>query len=141
MTTRGDRGQRQWRIRFRFDDFDRGPNRAGRNEPFASDEGFAMGMVDGQQESAHQALNEGQSDQRLIHHAIRAEKLLAEHADHVDPASGRARGAGQDRREVGVSRDSATECAAESIVYRRALDLQAIDPASRRPSPSTEALR
>ena len=84
-----------------------------------------MGMVYRQQQPVHQAVDERQSDQWVIEHAVRPEELLGEERQHVDPAAG---GASLDRHagsEVDLGRQLATECIAESILNDTAVDLDA----------------
>jgi len=128
-------------MRFLFDDFDGLTKRAGCSQPLTGRQEVTVRMVGGEQEPAHQAVDERQPDKRLIDQAVGPEKLLLEKQQHVDPASGRGRRDRHDWCEIDAWHHLPAECITESVVDGTPVDLEAHDPAARFPSRRAETLR
>lgn len=65
--------------------FDGGTDRAGRCRPFVADDGLPVWMRSGQQEAAHETVDEWHTDKRLGKQAVLPENLLGEQPQHRDP--------------------------------------------------------
>jgi hypothetical protein len=76
VATCGKGGHRRWQVRLSFDDVDRDANGARPSLPSACRYGLAVRVIDSQLEPTDQAVDEWQSDHRLIEQAVWPEKLL-----------------------------------------------------------------
>jgi hypothetical protein len=112
-------------MRFRFDDFDGRTNHAWGNQLFVVGESVSVEMVGGQQKAPHEAVDERQSDQRVIEDAVGPEQLVGEQRQHVGPAATRACFDRHGRCEVDLRRQLPAERIAERILDNRAVDLHA----------------
>lgn len=141
MATGGDRRQRQGQMRFLLHDLHCGANRARGNGLSVVSESFSMRVISGEQESTNQAVDERQSDERLVEQAVRPQKLLREQHQHVGPALGRRGGDWHDGREVDLRRHLATDRIAKRIIYGTTVQSQGYHPGARCPMARGVTLR